>query len=341
MRSWLVRSGRDGSNDNFCLSENYVLIGWSSLGDLTGLNDRESIQKELERAYPQDGVNTIRAYTAQVYAFVSSIQTGDLVVLPLKSTKQIAIGKVVGDYTYDASGEPGRRHLRKVEWLATDVARTAIHQDLLATLGAFMTVCEVSRNGALQRLEVIAAKRQDPGYTGLTKMPASGGTTDSTLEISEVDLNENAADRILSRISEIFAGHGLAKLVAAILETEGFVCEVSPEGPDGGIDIFAGRGPLGLDAPRLLVQVKSGSSAIDAPTVRQLHGVISTHGGDQGLLVAWGGINKIAQKELTTQKFNLRVWDANDVLDRVTKNYSMLPEEIRVKLPLRQIWILE
>ena len=43
--------------------------------------------------------------------------------------------------------------------------------------------------------------------------------------------------------------------------------KLSPPGPDGGIDIFAGRGPFGLDAPRLCVQVKSQNSPADRKSV--------------------------------------------------------------------------
>ncbi|MEV4664541.1 restriction endonuclease [Micromonospora echinofusca] len=33
---------------------------------------------------------------------------------------------------------------------------------------------------------------------------------------------------------------------------------------------------------------------IGAPIVTQLHGVMTTHGAEQGLLVAWGGLKKPA-----------------------------------------------
>ena len=102
----------------------------------------------------------------------------------------------------------------------------------------------------------------------------------------------------------------------------------------------AGRELLGLDAPSPLVLVKSGANAIDAPTVRQPHGVISTHGADQGLLVAWGGINRVAASELSTQRFNLRVWDADDLIESICRNYKRLPEAIRTRLPRRQIWTI-
>jgi restriction system protein len=80
------------------------------------------------------------------------------------------------------------------------------------------------------------------------------------------------------RIAEDFAGHGLATLVTALLTAEGFICTQAPPGPDGGIDITAGGGPLGLDPPLLLAQVKSGGQ-IGSPVVTQLHGVMSTYGG--------------------------------------------------------------
>ena len=45
-----------------------------------------------------------------------------------------------------------------------------------------------------------------------------------------------------------FKGHGLSRIVGAILHAEGFSIRVSPEGPDGGVDIVAGTGALGFEA---------------------------------------------------------------------------------------------
>ena len=293
----------------------------------------------VSESYPTEKKGTITNYAGQLYAFAHRIQKGDLVCLPLKTTKLVAIGRVVGDYEYLDPAEKNQRHVRKVEWLRTDVARAAIKQDLLYSLGAFMTVCEIKRNDAQWRIEDIIKTGVDPGSRA--GINAEVDPEDSDSEIEAVDIIEAAADRIRQFIGEEFAGHKLANLTAAVLTAEGFTCIVSPEGPDGGVDILAGRGPLGLDSPRLIVQVKSGPASIDAPTVRQLHGVISTHGADQGLLVAWGGLNKVAAKELATQRFNLRVWDANDLIESVQKNYLSLPDTIIARLPLRQIWVLE
>jgi restriction system protein len=90
----------------------------------------------------------------------------------------------------------------------------------------------------------------------------------------------------------------------------------------------------------VLAQVKSGSSQIGAPVVNQLHGVMSTHGAEQGLLVAWGGLSKPAHNALKNQPLRVRVWEAADVVDAVLRTYDQLPEEIRTKLPLRRVWML-
>jgi Restriction endonuclease len=63
-----------------------------------------------------------------------------------------------------------------------------------------------------------------------------------------------------------FHGHAPAQLVGEILQAEGFFTQVSPAGPDGGVDILAGQGSMGFDGSRLAVQVKSGDQQVDAPT---------------------------------------------------------------------------
>jgi restriction system protein len=74
------------------------------------------------------------------------------------------------------------------------------------------------------------------------------------------------------------------------MKATGYTTAVSPPGPDGRIDIVAGRGPMGFDPPRLCVQVKSGSGPVNVEIIQRLHGSMKTVGADQGLLIAWGGL---------------------------------------------------
>ncbi len=47
----------------------------------------------------------------------------------------------------------------------------------------------------------------------------------------------------------------------ALLNAQGYITFLSPEGADKGVDIMAAAGPLGFASPRICVQVKSGDSA--------------------------------------------------------------------------------
>ena len=346
MNAWLVRAGKTGERDKFNLDNNVISVGFNEVGDLSGVDNRDALREIMGAAFPVSPKFRVASHTGQLWTFTNKIEVGDLVVLPLKSTKQLAIGEVRGPYEYKSDDVDKNPHMRSVKWLRIDIARTAVKQDLLYSLGAFMTVCGLTRNDAFERIKALAKENgRDPGASVESFLDkTTNGESDSDSEVTDstaatdIDLEQWARDRISAVMAERFAGHRLAHLVGAVLEAQGFVCDVAPEGPDGGIDIFAGRGSLGLDSPRLIVQVKSSTTSIDAPTVRELHGVISTHGADQGLLVAWGGLNKTARKELGNQHFNVRVWEASDLIDHVTATYEQLSESIRSELPLKQIW---
>jgi restriction system protein len=280
-----------------------------------------------------------------LHALRNRVTVGDIVVLPLKTTRHLAFGTVTRGYRYLADDpDPDRRHSIGVDWKRTDVPRSAIKQDLLYSLGAFLTICEISRNDGAWRLEQALKTGQDPGArtASVTKDAGNGedelNPTDSST--TEIDVVQVAADRIQVAIGERFAGHRLADLVAAVLAAEGYVCNVSTPGPDGGIDIVAGRGPLGLDQPTVAVQVKSQASPVGNSVINQLLGACATLQAAQGLLVAWGGLTKPARVAARTQQLSLRVWEADDLLGKVLDNYPRLDEAIRAELPLKQVWVL-
>ena len=176
------------------------------------------------------------------------MQKGDIVVLPRKLTSQIAIGRVTGPYRHIQVNSE-LRHTRPVEWIRTDVPRTAFEQDLLYSFGAFLTVCNISRNDAARRVLAVLEEKPDPGPSirpepSTKESPLSEDQTEVPL-----DLTQMAHDQIVAHIQSRFAGHALTDLVDAVLQVDGWVTRVSPPGPDGGVDILAGRGSLGLDGP--------------------------------------------------------------------------------------------
>lgn len=351
MSTWLIRGGRQGQHEQFCLDNGLVGAGWHEVPDLTDAKDWDSLKAIVETVYPGNP-GAVPNYTGQLWRLRHDIKPGDTVVLPLKTTSQIAIGRASGPYRYDASVDPYRRHQIPVEWMVTDIPRTAVKRDLLFSMGSAMTVCALSRNDADWRVEQLALTGADPGARPeAVGVPGSGEVTggdvtgggeaeDDIVASGVLDVERYALDRLTQVVGERFAGYAMQELVAAILRADGYHAEVPPEGADGGIDVVAGSGPLGLDSPRIIGQVKSGSSRVDAPTVQQLQGAITTHGADHGLLVAWGGLTSQAKQAVRAQRFRLRVWDADDLIEAICRTYERLPDEMQAKLPLKPVWVV-
>jgi len=196
----------------------------------------------------------------------------------------------------------------------------------------------------LNRLVSVLEKGIDPGYLGTStniKKIESESETDSVNEVSEIDFESQSLDEITNFISQNFTGHSLSELVGEILKANGFICKVLPPGADKGIDILAGKGVLGLDSPRIVVQVKSGNSSVESRVVTELLGTMKSLDCDQGLLVAWNGITKEAKTTLLNHQLKIRVWEANDVLEQILECYSNFDSDKKDRLPLKQLWVLQ
>lgn len=337
-RLWIVRAGKHGERELTAIEQKRLLPGFIEVGDLTGMGTREEIAAPLREVLPDVSDNGIRNFAAQLNQFVNKIEVGDLVVMPRKVTNGVAIGRVTGAYAFD--GDASYRHYRPVEWLNEATPRDAFKQDLRHSFGAFMTICEIKRNKALERVQAVLATGQDPGAllgkqgTAITAQPEDDVDADEFA----TDIEDIANQQIISLIKSEFAGHSLANLVAELLEVEGYTTKVSPPGADGGVDILAAGGTLGLGEDRICVQVKSGDGAANHDVVLRLIGSVSNTQAQTGLLVSIGGVNAVAQKELDNNFFKLRLWQMPDLLRALFRNYDQLSDETRAKLPLKQIW---
>jgi restriction system protein len=341
-RLWIVRAGRAGERELDAISEGRLMAGFSPSGDLAGLRGRDAIADHLRETMPAAGEGRIRNFAAQLNQFANVIQIGDLVVLPRRLTNGIAIGEVTGPYEY--LGEGSYRHTRKVKWLKEAIPRDTFGQDLRHSFGAFMTVCEITRNNALGRVKAVLETGKDPGSllgkqgkVSATKQVLDDPEVDA--EEADLDIEELASLQIIGLIKSQFSGHGLADLVAEILRSEGYTTKVSPPGPDGGVDILAAGGSLGLGEERVCVQVKSGDSPANHDVVLRLIGSVSNSQARTGLLVSIGGVNAPAQKELDNNFFKLRLWQMPDLLRALYRAYPNLSDETRARLPLKQIWV--
>ena len=135
-------------------------------------------------------------------------------------------------------------------------------------------------------------------------------------------------------------GHGLAKIVDAILRAKGFTTYVSPAGPDKGVDILASAGTLGFGSPKICVQVKSTDAPVDRIVLDQLGGVMKNFGAEYGLLVSWSGFKSSVINETAKQFFEIRLWTHKEIIEEFLRYYDQMDDEIKELIPLKKIWVV-
>jgi restriction system protein len=96
-----------------------LVTGWDT-DDLSNATSRDAVLAALQAAYPNGKPGTLQNWTAQLNQFRNVATAGDLVVCPMKTTGQIAIGRIIGDYRHVGGTSPAR----VVKWLKVDLRAT-------------------------------------------------------------------------------------------------------------------------------------------------------------------------------------------------------------------------
>lgn len=342
MAIWMVRAGKHGEHEQKFLDESRLYLTWNGLDtDLSKLDSQQDLRSVLEDLYPNATESRISNFSGQIWSFGRRIQKGDWCITPSKFKRAIHICKVDGDYHFEQNAEDPYYHFYPVKWLEVDIPRSNFDADILLSLGAAMSICQIKRNDAENRIKAMQANAWKS--VGIKKHIVTKPDTDGDESVdveAGVDLELAARDQIAQLIISQFKGHALASLIDSILRAQGYTTYVSPPGPDKGIDILAATGPLGFGQPRICVQVKSSQTPLDRPTLDQLIGTMQNVGAEQGLLVSWGGFKRSIDKETASQFFRVRLWDQDDIINQLLTHYDEISEELRAELPLKRIWIV-
>lgn len=348
MSVWLFRAGSGGEYESKFLSDNRVYLTWDHLNvDLATLTDKAALLDYLNANYSTGKPARNRNWVGQIWPIAHDIAKDDLIVLPSKMKSSVHIGRASGIYIFEPGATDPFLHHMDVDWFAKDIPRSNFDQDLLYSFGAFMTVCRISRNDAEKRIRQMAKSNWQStiSLNAVTKLNPGTGTGTSPIDDSEdgniaVDLEQYSIDGIAKLLIRKFKGHGMTRVVDAILRANGYTTYLSPEGPDKGVDILAAPGNLGFERPRICVQVKSQESALERTILDQLIGAMQRFSAEQGLLVAWGGFKSTYADEKPMQFFKVRMWDQNDLIRELLNVYDKLDEELKAEIPLKRIWTL-
>ncbi len=138
--------------------------GGAEVSDLRPYSTRDEVAHVVAETSNGATDGKISNFAGQLWALRGRIEPGDLMIMPMKTTKQIALGRVSGPYEYRAHEEDAnKRHVVPVNWQHVDLPRSAVKQDLLFTLDSAMSIFSPSKNNAVARLEHLLEHGSDPG----------------------------------------------------------------------------------------------------------------------------------------------------------------------------------
>lgn len=157
----------------------------------------------------------------------------------------------------------------------------------------------------------------------------------TTLEEAE----EKAWSEIQDYLEQINP-YDFQNLVAGLLRGMGYhVAYISPPGPDKGLDVIAHNDPLGIQIPRIKVQVKRRTDKVNVEGIRSFMALLAT--GDVGIFINMGGFTKDADQEARLQESRkITLIDIKRFFDLWVEHYRNIPEENRRLLPLKPIYFL-
>ncbi len=323
---WGIHAGKTGDADTLFLKGRCVALGWTKVGDLESLKpDREAFKARVAEVYPEKKAGAIPVDAGQLIRFLYEMKPGDIVVYPSKRDRQVHLGRVEGTYKYNPAKEPGYPHLRPVKWLRS-VPRTQFSQGALYEIGSAMSLFRI-KNYADEYRAALEGQAAPPPVT-----------QDETVGLVAEQIEATTRDFVLKRLAQELKGHALADFVAHVLATMGYRTRVSPEGPDGGIDIMAHKDELGFEPPIIKVQVKSTEGSIGDPVVSALYGKVS--GSEFGLLVTLG-IFTTQARSFARSKSNLRLIDGEELVALVLQHYEQFDSRYKGLLPLKRVYVPE
>lgn len=311
-------------DDNLFLHDDTIAIGWSAMGDLTAIgNSREAFKAKYAETYPDSKKGAIANAAGMLYRFAHEVQIGDYVAFPSKSDRQINLGVIEGDYSYNPNAHEYVQQ-RKVKWIR-HIPRTAFSQGALYEIGSAMSFFMI-KNYADEYLAAF-----DSNFKKAAQV--SDNDEDESVAATADEIIESTKDFVLKELSRNLKGYDLEDFVADLLSSMGYRTIVSAHGGDSGIDITAYKDEL---PPRILVQVKSQDGDIKETTIQSLKGAMRE--GDYGLFITLSNYTKNAQKYLASTPI-IRGINGSELVDLILRYYEKMSEKYQKMIPLKKVFI--
>jgi len=250
------------------------------------------------------------------------MEEGDKVLVYDTGTRNYHVAEVTSGPRHEEKAQ--HSHIRDVGWVDT-VSRDSLSTDTRNTLGAILTLFEIS-GSAQEEIERVLS-----------------GEDVSEPEVQEEEEIEELGEETVGKAREYlkdtilnFDWQQMQNLVAALLRAMGYRTRVATPGPDRGKDIEASPDGLGLEEPRIRVEVKHRQNTqMGAGKVRSF---VAGLRDNKGLYVSTGGFSKEAYYEAERSEVPVRLIDIDELARLISQYYDGFDSEARNLLPLRKIY---
>lgn len=118
MKLWLLKATGTLEDEEIILENRVITIGWAEFPDLSGIKNEAQVKTIMLERYPGMQEERSLTWAGEIHSFITKINKGDLVAVPLKTRNELLIGKVTGDYEYRQLSD-FISHIRSVRWLKT------------------------------------------------------------------------------------------------------------------------------------------------------------------------------------------------------------------------------
>lgn len=119
----------------------HVCIGWSDLGDLSGISDKGALGTLYDEHFEKNSRGRGQDI-GQVWRFLNDVKEGDYIIYAENSV--FHIGRIESEYYYDENEYPDQssdyKNTRKVRWLKKNISRSVLSSDLHNSLKTAMSI---------------------------------------------------------------------------------------------------------------------------------------------------------------------------------------------------------
>jgi len=320
--TWMVRAGEAAYLFEEFKSKNIVAIGWNETGDLSKVSTPEEIKQIVKEKYPDYKLGKLNISAGQISRFRLNFKKGDNVITYNPEERIYLVGEIVSDYEYNT--ELGEYfHIRRVKWLGK-VQRDKLSTSTKNTLGAISTIFELTKIAEEEIIKLLKGKEE---------AAEDIGNKEAEEERIKENMVANAHEFIKDEVLKL-DWEEMQELVAGVLRGMGYKTTIALKGP--GWDITASPDGLGLEEPRIIIEVKHRSGQIGSKEIRSFTGGLRQ--GNKGLYVSTGGFSKDSEYEAERSNIPVTLIDLDMLVKLIIQYYDNFDVDTKTLIPLTKIY---